>query len=151
MKLNDLRPAEGSKKSKKRVGRGTGSGSGKTSGRGMKGQSARSGGAKGPYFEGGQLPISKRLPHKRGFNNIFKIQYTVINLDRLAEFPENTRVDPEALVGAGIIRSARRPIKVLGQGEIGHALTVVAHKFSASARSKIESAGGSVVEIGAAE
>jgi len=147
MKLHDLHPVEGSNKNRKRVGRGTGSGHGKTAGRGMKGQNSRAGGGPRPYFEGGQLPLVRRLPHKRGFTNIFKVYYTVVNLDRLAAFGNGTRVDPEALVAAGIIKSTREAVKILGQGEVKHALTVEAHRFSTSAKQKIEAVGGTVVEL----
>jgi large subunit ribosomal protein L15 len=147
MKLHDLHPVEGSNKNRKRVGRGTGSGHGKTAGRGVKGQNSRAGGGPRPYFEGGQLPLVRRLPHKRGFTNIFKVYYTVVNLDRLASFRKGTTVDPAALVAAGIIKSLREAVKVLGQGELKHALTVEAHRFSTSAKQKIEAVGGTVVEL----
>lgn len=147
MKLHDLRPPKGANKKKKRVGRGTASGHGKSAGRGTKGQNARTGGGVRPYFEGGQLPLVRRLPHKRGFTNIFKVQYSIVNLDRLAEFAPGSAVDPEALAEAGIIKSAREPVKILGRGELTCALTVAAHKFSASAKQKIEAAGGTVVEL----
>lgn len=147
MKLHELRPPEGANKKKKRVGRGTASGHGKTAGRGTKGQNARTGGGVRPYFEGGQLPLVRRLPHKRGFTNIFKVQYSIVNLDRLAEFAPGSTVDPEALAKAGIIKSAKEPVKILGRGELTCALTVAAHKFSASAKQKIEAAGGTVVEL----
>ena len=148
MKLHELRPPEGSNKNRKRVGRGTGSGHGKSAGRGTRGQNARSGGGPRPYFEGGQLPLVRRLPHKRGFHNIFKVSYAVVNLDRLASFDKGSKVDPEALAEAGIIKSPTKYwVKVLGQGELKHALTVEAHRFSASAREKIEAAGGTVVEL----
>jgi large subunit ribosomal protein L15 len=147
MKLHELQPPEGANKKRKRVGRGTASGHGKTAGRGTKGQNARTGGGVRPYFEGGQLPLVRRLPHKRGFTNIFKVQYSIVNLDRLAEFSPGSTVDPEALAKAGIIKSANEPVKILGRGELTCALTVAAHKFSASARQKIEAAGGTVVEL----
>jgi large subunit ribosomal protein L15 len=104
-----------------------------------------------PYFEGGQLPLVRRLPHKRGFTNIFRVEYSVVNLDRLAGFARNSEVDPQALVEAGIVKSLNRPVKILGAGELKHPLTVSAHRFSASARAKIESAGGTVVELEQAE
>jgi large subunit ribosomal protein L15 len=147
MKLHELRPPEGSNKNRKRVGRGTGSGHGKSAGRGTKGQNSRSGGGPRPYFEGGQLPLVRRLPHKRGFHNLFKINYTVVNLDRLAAFKKGSKVDPELLAAAGIIKSPKEWVKILGQGELKHALTIEAHKFSVSARQKIEAAGGTVVEL----
>jgi large subunit ribosomal protein L15 len=147
MKLHDLRPAEGSKKRRKRVGRGIAAGQGKTAGRGTKGQAARSGGTKGPYFEGGQLPLVRRLPFKRGFNNIFKVEYIPVNLYRLERFAADEEVSPETLAAAGIIKSASLPVAILGQGEVDRPLMVRAHRFSASARAKIEEAGGSVEEL----
>ena len=143
MKLHELRPDEGSRRQRKRVGRGD-----KSAGRGTKGQGSRSGGTKAPYFEGGQLPLVRRLPYRKGFTNINRIEYKVVNVERLNGFPQGSTVGLEALVGAGVIKSSRERVKILGQGELGHALTVEAHKFSASAREKIEAAGGSVVEIG---
>lgn len=147
MKLHDLRPAEGAKKTRKRVGRGTAAGQGKTAGRGTKGQNARSGGGVRPYFEGGQLPIVRRLPHKRGFKNPFKIHYTPVNLDRLDRFDENEVVTPELLAEVGIIRSPLSAVAILGRGELNKALVVKAHRFSAAAREKIVNAGGSVEEL----
>lgn len=148
MKLHDLRSPKGANKPRKRVGRGAGSGQGTYAGRGRKGQGARSGGTKGPYFEGGQLPLVRRLPHIRGFVNIFRQEYAEVNLDRLAEvFGAGASVTPEALVAAGLIKNTRLPIKVLGRGELDKPLTVQAHRFSASARAKIEAAGGTVEEI----
>jgi large subunit ribosomal protein L15 len=145
MKLHDLRPAEGATKRRKRVGRGIAAGQGKTAGRGTKGQAARSGGTKGPYFEGGQLPLVRRLPFKRGFTNIFRVEYVPVNLYRLEGLDQE--VSPETLASAGIIKSASLPVAILGQGEIDRPLTVKAHRFSASARTKIEEAGGSVEEL----
>jgi large subunit ribosomal protein L15 len=147
MKLHELRSPEGAHKNRKRVARGTGSGHGKTAGRGMKGQKARSGGSIRPYFEGGQLPLSRRLPHKSGFTNIFKVQYSLVNLDRLAKFRQGSTIDPEAMAEAGLIKSSRGLVKVLGRGELKHALTISAHKFSAGAKEKIEAAGGKAVEL----
>ena len=147
MKLHELRAPKGAHKEKKRVARGTAGAGGKTAGRGTRGQNSRSGGGKPPYFEGGQLPLVRRLPHKRGFTNIFKVQYSVVNLDSLAGFDKDSQIDPEALAAAGIIRSAGDPVKVLGRGELPHALTVMAHKFSASAKEKIEAVGGKAVEL----
>ena len=146
MKLHDLRPTPGSKKKRKRVGRGMASGKGKTSGRGMKGQGARSGGGKGPYFEGGQLPLVRRLPFKRGFNNIHRIEYKPVNLDRLQEkFGKSKQeVTPETLVEAGIIKRSDKAVAILGRGEITSALTIKAHRFSKSAQEKIEAAGGAI-------
>jgi large subunit ribosomal protein L15 len=146
MKLHDLKPAPGSKKKRKRVGRGTASGMGKTSGRGMKGQGARSGGGKGPYFEGGQLPLVRRLPFKRGFTNIHRINYKPVNLGRLQEkFGESDlEITPDALVDAGIIKRADKAVAILGDGELTSPLKVKAHRFSKSAKEKIEAAGGTV-------
>jgi len=144
MKLHDLRPAPGSKRRRKRVGRGIAAGQGKTAGRGTKGQGARSGGGKGPYFEGGQLPLVRRLPFKRGFTNIWRVEYAEVNLDRLERFDRGAEVSPETLAEAGIIKSPRKPVVILGRGELSKPLTVKAHRFSASARAKIEAAGGSV-------
>ena len=144
MKLHDLKPAPGSKKRRKRVGRGMASGKGKTSGRGMKGQGARSGGGKGPYFEGGQLPLVRRLPFRRGFTNISRIEYTPVNLDRLQEkFGEEAQeVTPETLVEAGIIKRSDEAVAILGRGELTSPLQVKAHRFSKSAKEKIEATGG---------
>jgi large subunit ribosomal protein L15 len=139
MKLHDLSPAKGSKRPKKRIGRGPGSGHGKTAGRGHKGQRSRSGFSQRAGFEGGQMPLVRRVP-KRGFTNIFKQEYQVVNVARLADF--EGEVNPENLVERGVVRSGM-PVKVLGNGEISIALKVKAHKFSATARAKIEAAGGS--------
>lgn len=142
MKLHDLQPAPGSVRRKKRVGRGIAAGQGKTAGRGTKGQGARSGGGKGLYFEGGQLPLVRRLPFRRGFNNIWRIDYAEVNLERLGQFEDGATVSPETLVEAGIIKSTSKPVVILGRGDLGRQLTVRAHRFSASARAKIEAAGG---------
>ncbi len=139
MKLHELSPAKGSKRPKKRIGRGPGSGRGKTAGRGHKGQRSRSGFSQRAGFEGGQMPLVRRVP-KRGFTNIFKTEYQVVNVARLADF--EGEVSPEMLVDRGVVRSGM-PVKVLGNGEISAALKVKAHKFSATARAKIEAAGGS--------
>ena len=148
MKLHDLKPAKGSRKNKKRVGRGDSSGRGKTAGRGTKGQKSRSGGAKPAYFEGGQLPLVRRLPRMRGFTNIFKTQFVTVNLDRLNErFEKGAEVTPAALTEAGLIKSPNELVKVLGRGDLEKPLSIKAHGFSASARSKIEAAGGSVEEL----
>jgi large subunit ribosomal protein L15 len=148
MRLHELRPAKGSKRRRKRVGRGDSSGHGKTAGRGTKGQKARSGGNIPPYFEGGQLPLVRRLPHKRGFTNIFKTQFTPVNIDRLNErFGAGDEVTPASLTEVGLIKSAEELVKVLGRGELEKALTVKAHGFSTGARAKIEAAGGSVEEL----
>ncbi len=145
MKLNDLRPAEGSTKKRKRVGRGISAGQGKTAGRGTKGQGARSGGGKGQYFEGGQLPLVRRLPFKRGFNNIFRTVYQEVNVDDLArQFANGGDVTPAAMAAKGLIKEADAPVVVLGRGELTAVLKVQAHRFSKSAQEKIEKAGGSV-------
>ncbi|HLS91137.1 MAG TPA: 50S ribosomal protein L15 [Limnochordia bacterium] len=142
MKLHELKPAPGSRKARRRVGRGIGSGLGKTSGRGHKGQGARAGGGKGPGFEGGQTPIYMRLP-RRGFNNkAFAVRYAVVNVGRLAQFEKGETVTPERLVEAGIVKDLKDGVKILGDGELGVALTVRAHRFSKSAIEKIEAAGG---------
>ena len=148
MKLNDLRPDPGSKKKRKRVGRGISAGQGKTAGRGTKGQNARSGGGKGLYFEGGQLPLARRLPYKRGFNNPNKIIYQPVNIkDLAASFPDGTEVDPVVLTVVGLLKKPDMPVVILGDGDISVALTVKAHRFSKSAQEKIEQAGGKVEVI----
>ena len=145
MKLHDLRPNEGSKKKRKRVGRGIAAGQGKTAGRGTKGQGARSGGGKGIYFEGGQLPLARRLPYKRGFTNINKIYYKPVNLKSLAEFDfEGVDVTPEVMSAIGLIKKPTDPVVILGDGDLNVALTIKAHRFSASAKEKIEAAGGTI-------
>lgn len=145
MEIKDLRPAEGSKKNRKRVGRGGGSGTGKTSGRGMNGQKSRSGGGKGVGFEGGQTPLARRLPKLPGFRNINRVEYTPVNVSRLElKFEAGEVVDGESLVAKGIIKKATEPVKILGDGEITKALTVKVDKVSASAQAKIEAAGGKV-------
>ena len=147
MKLHELQPAPGSKKERTRKGRGIAAGKGKTAGRGTKGQRARSGGAKGPYFEGGQLPLVRRLPHARGFTNIFRQEYAVVNLDTLESvFDAHAEVTPEALLERGMVKNIKR-VKVLGRGELTKALTVSAHAFSESAKEKIAKAGGNVKEL----
>jgi len=148
MKLNDLGPNEGSKKSRKRVGRGHAAGQGKTAGRGTKGQGARSGGKKGAYFEGGQLPLARRLPFKRGFTNIRRVAYNAVNLERLAEFEfGGETVNPELMAAIGLIKKASDRVVILGDGELEEALTVQAHRFSATAKEKIEAAGGTAEVI----
>jgi large subunit ribosomal protein L15 len=147
MKLHDLRPAEGSKKKRKRVGRGISAGQGKTAGRGTKGQRSRTGRGIKPYFEGGQLPLVRRLPHTRGFNNIFKVKYNVVNLDTLnAKFDGGAQVTPTLLVERGLVDRPKH-VKVLGRGELKKALSVQAHAFSGSAKEKIAAAGGKAEEI----
>ena len=143
MRLHELSPAKGSKHAKKRVGRGPGSGLGKTAGRGEKGQKSRSGHSQRLGFEGGQMPLIRRVP-KRGFTNQFRVEYVVINVGKLAGLGAN--VTPELLAERGLVH-AKRPVKVLGQGELSKAVTVSAHKFSASARAKIEAAGGRCEEL----
>jgi large subunit ribosomal protein L15 len=138
--LHDLAPSAGATHSKKRVGRGPGSGHGKTAGRGSKGQKSRSGYRHQRGFEGGQMPLHRRLP-KRGFTNIFRIEYDIVNLRDLDRFEAGQKVSPEELVAVRLARRSR-PVKILGDGEIGKALNVSAHKFSASAQAKIEAAGG---------
>jgi large subunit ribosomal protein L15 len=146
MKLHELKPAAGSRKSPKRVGRGPGSGTGKTAGRGHKGQKSRSGYSKKPGFEGGQMPLHRRLP-KRGFTNIFRTEYRIVNVDRLSAFEAGSVVDPEALLKAGLLAKGKDAVKVLGNGEIGVALTVRAHRFTGTAAKKIEAAGGTAEMI----
>ena len=147
MRQNELSPVSGSKKSRKRVGRGDGSGHGTYSGRGCKGQKSRAGYKMRPGFEGGQLPLIKRLPRKRGFVNIFRIEYSVINMNRLNMFESGSEVTPERLVAAGVVKSLRHPVKILAEGDINHPLLVKAHKFSTAAKAKIEAAGGRVEEV----
>ena len=147
MRQDELSPPPGSRKSRKRVGRGNGSGHGTYSGRGCKGQKSRAGYKMRPGFEGGQLPIIKRLPRKRGFVNIFRIEYSVVNIDRLNIFDPESEVTPESLVAAGLVKSLRYPIKILADGKIGHPLIIKANKFSAAAKAKIEAAGGRVEVI----
>lgn len=144
--LHDLSPSSGSHRAHKRKGRGPGSGNGKTAGRGQKGQKARSGGSVHPRFEGGQQPLIRRIP-KRGFKNINRVEYQVVNVRDLERVDGD--VTPESLRAAGLVRSLRRPVKVLGVGEVSGKISVSAHGFSASARSKIEAAGGSVTVLGA--
>jgi large subunit ribosomal protein L15 len=147
MKLHELHPPEGAKKKRKRVGRGISAGQGKTAGRGTKGQGARAGGGKGPYFEGGQLPLVRRLPYKRGFTNIWKVRYTPVNLDRLDGFAAGAEVSPETLAAAGIIKRDDEAVVIVGRGKVNRPLTIKAHRFSASARAKIEAAGGVAEEL----
>ncbi|MFO7952330.1 MAG: 50S ribosomal protein L15 [Bacillota bacterium] len=141
MRLHELRPPEGARKAAKRKGRGMSSGMGKTTGRGQKGQKARSGSGIKPGFEGGQMPYFQRLP-KRGFKNIFKKKWNIVNISDLHIFAEGTTVTPELLLEAGILKSLRDPLKVLGDGELDRKLEVHAHCFSSQAQAKIEAAGG---------
>ena len=143
--LGTLRPVPGSRKATKRVGRGPGSGHGKTASRGHKGLKARSGGKPAAGFEGGQMPLQRRLP-KRGFTNIFKVEYQVINVKDLQSFASHTVVTPELLRETGRVRTLRKPIKILGEGELSVALTVQSDKFSESAKQKITAAGGTAEE-----
>ena len=145
MQLHDLSPAEGSRKDRKRVGRGHGSGHGGRSGRGDKGQNSRAGGGKGPGFEGGQMPISRRLPKLPGFKNRFRQEYAVVNVGRLeGVFAAGDVIDVQALLDKGIVKSSRSAVKVLGDGDLTKAFTVKVDKVSGTAREKIEAAGGKV-------
>jgi large subunit ribosomal protein L15 len=146
MRLNELKPPKGSTRSKKRLGKGQGSGHGKTSGKGHKGQLSRSGASSRPWFEGGQMPLQRRLP-VRGFTNIFRKEYAIVNLDKLNKFEDGTIVTPKLLRSAGIVKKWKDGVKVLGNGELEKSLTVKAHRFSKSALSKIKSAGGRAEEI----
>lgn len=149
MELHDLKPNKGARKDRKRKGRGTASGYGKTSGRGMKGQSSRAGGGVRLYHQGGNLPFYRKLPFKRGegFTVINRVRYAEVNLEKLDHFPADAEITPEILVEAGIVDNLKMPVKILGRGEVAVPLTVKAHKVSANAQEKIESAGGSVVII----
>jgi large subunit ribosomal protein L15 len=148
MKLHDLKPSEGSKHRRRRVGRGISAGQGKTAGRGTKGQRSRTGRGIRPYFEGGQLPLVRRLPHTRGFTNIFRVEYNVVNLSALdAKFDAGAEVTPQTLVEHGLTHSPNH-IKVLGTGALNKALTVKAHAFSDSAKEKIAAAGGTAEVVG---
>ncbi|MDY0394899.1 50S ribosomal protein L15 [Virgibacillus halophilus] len=141
MKLHELKAAEGTRKERNRVGRGTSSGNGKTSGRGHKGQKARSGGGVRPGFEGGQMPLFQRLP-KRGFTNIHRKEFAIVNLDALNRFEDGTEITPELLLEEGVVKNSKAGIKILGNGSVENKYTVKAHKFSASAKEAIEAAGG---------
>jgi large subunit ribosomal protein L15 len=149
MKLHDLDSPKGARKGRTRVGRGISAGKGKTAGRGTKGQGARSGGGKGPYFEGGQLPLVRRLPFMRGvgFTSLWKVHYSPVNLKRLDAFASGAEVSPSTLAEAGIIKKATDPVAILGDGELDRPLIVKAHRFSASAKEKILAAGGTVEEL----
>jgi len=146
MKLHDLQPKEGSKKSRKRVGRGTAAGQGKTAGRGTKGQGARAGGGVRLYHQGGNLPFYRRLPFMRGqgFTPLFQLEYNEVNLDQLADFSAGSDVSPDTLEAARLLREPKNPVVILGRGEVSVALKVHAHRVSAGAKAKIEAAGGSV-------
>lgn len=141
--LNELKPVEGARHARKRIGRGIGSGNGKTAGKGNKGQNARSGGGVRPGFEGGQLPLFQRLP-KRGFHNVNRVEYSVVNVEDLNVFEDNTVVDVKALQDAGLVKKLYDGVKILGDGKLTKKLTVKAHKFSAKAKVAIEEAGGTV-------
>lgn len=146
MKLNELAPEKGARKARKRLGRGVASGTGKTAGRGTKGHNSRSGGGVRPGFEGGQMPLHRRLP-KRGFTNIFKKIWAVVNIDDLARFDKGEVVDEAALVRAGLVKGRRDGIKLLGRGEIDYPVTIKVHHLSKTAQQKIEAAGGTVEVI----
>lgn len=148
MKLQDLKPTKGSRSKKTRVGRGISAGKGKYAGRGIKGQGARRGSGKGAYFEGGQLPLVRRLPFKRGFTNLFRIEYQEINVDDLnARFDAGAEVNPETLVSVGLLRDVNEPVVILGRGELDKKLSIKAHRVSKSAAEKIEQAGGSFEKL----
>ena len=147
MKQHELGPSTGARHKRKRIGRGLGSGHGRTAGKGSKGQLARAGRHIRPGFEGGQNPLIKRLPEKRGFTNIFRVEYDTINITVLNRFEADSEVTPQRFVDEGLVKSLRKPIKILGNGELLKPLTVSAHKFTQTARSKIEAAGGMVEEI----
>jgi large subunit ribosomal protein L15 len=148
VRQDEISPAAGSKSKRKRVGRGDGSGHGTYCGRGVKGQKSRSGFSRKRGFEGGQLPLIKRLPRKRGFTNIFKVEYNLVNVEALNRFEAGSEVTPDRLLEAGVVKSLGRPIKILARGELGHPLSVKANRFSAAAKAKIEAAGGTVEEMG---
>ena len=146
MKLHELKPAEGSRKDRKRLGRGIGSGQGKTAGKGTKGQNSRSGGGVRLGFEGGQTPLFQRLP-KRGFTNFTRKEYAIVNLDTLNRFEDGTEVTPELLIETGVVSNERAGIKILAKGNVEKKLTVKAHKFSSAAKEAIEAAGGTTEVI----
>lgn len=147
MKLHQLAPAEGSTRKRIRIGRGHGSGKVKTAGKGTKGQNARAGGGVPAYFEGGQLPLVRKLPYRRGFRNPFRKEYREVNVRDLARFPAGATVGPAEFETMGILRGHRGDVKVLGEGDLPIQLTVQAHRFTRGARTKIESAGGTVEEL----
>jgi large subunit ribosomal protein L15 len=144
MKLHELRPNRGAKRNRKRVGRGIAAGQGKTAGRGTKGQGARAGGGTRLYHQGGNLPFFRRLPFKRGFTPINRVEYNEVNLERLADFPADSEITPEVLAAKGFLSNPKNPVVILGRGEVTVPLKVKAHRVSKSARAKIEAAGGSV-------
>jgi large subunit ribosomal protein L15 len=148
MKLSDLKPTQGSKKKRTRVGRGIAAGKGKYAGRGIKGQGARGRRKKKGYFEGGQLPLVRRLPFKRGFNNIFRIEYQEINLEDInARFEAGAEVTPQTLVSVGLLRDAQEPIVILGRGELDKKVSIQAHRISKSAEEKLDKVGGSFEKL----
>jgi len=147
VRQDELSPAPGSRKNRKRVGRGDGSGHGTYSGRGCKGQKSRSGYKRKRGFEGGQLPLVQRLPRKRGFVNIFRTEYSIVNVGNLNMFEAGSEVTPESLKRVGLVKSLSNPVKILAEGEVNHPLVVRANKFSAAAKAKIEAAGGKVEEL----
>ena len=147
MRLHDLQPPSGSRRPSTRIGRGHGSGKVKTGGKGTKGQNARAGGGVPPYFEGGQLPLIRKLPYRRGFKNPFRVPFREVNVKDLADFPEGSTVGPEEFEIAGVLRGKSGPVKVLGHGDLSVRLTVRANKFSAGAQQKIEAAGGTIETI----
>lgn len=147
MKLNELQPAPGAHRDSTRAGRGISAGRGKTAGRGQKGQNSRSGGTKRSYFEGGQLPLVRRLPGLGGFTNLWRVEYVPVNVESLNVFMAGQEVTPEILYAVGLVKSLNAPVKVLGDGTLDRALSVKAHKFSASAREKIVAAGGTAEEL----
>jgi large subunit ribosomal protein L15 len=147
MKQNELKPPAGAKRKRKVVGRGSGSGHGTYSGRGIKGQKARSGAGVRLGFEGGQLPLIKRLPRKRGFINVFRIEYNIVNVGQLDIFPPSTAITPEELLRARLISTTEQPTKILGAGDVQHPLAVTAHRFSSSAEKKILAAGGKIIKV----
>ena len=146
LSINTLKPARGANRKNKRVGRGMGSGHGKTSARGYKGQLSRAGSSMRPGFEGGQMPLHRRLP-KRGFNNIFRIEYAVVNLKKLAAFEAGAQIDPDVLKNRGIVKNLRDGLKILAAGDLQNAIHVKAHKFSRSAVEKIQKVGGTIEVI----
>jgi large subunit ribosomal protein L15 len=147
MKLHELREPQGARRPRKRKGRGIAAGQGKTAGYGTKGQNSRSGRGGKLYFEGGQLPLVRRLAYKRGFRNVNRIEYSVVNVGALELFDEGTIVGPELLLQSGLVKKLDQPIKILGEGDLMRPLTVQADKFSEAARAKIEAAGGAIVEL----
>jgi large subunit ribosomal protein L15 len=147
VRQDNISPQTGSRRDRKRVGRGDGSGYGTYSGRGCNGQKSRAGYKMRPGFEGGQLPLIKRLPRKRGFTNIFRTEYSAVNIGSLGVFESGSEVTPEVLAAAGLVKSLKYPVKILAGGELSQPLTVRANKFSASARAKIEAAGGQAEEV----